>query len=178
MAVLNPFISSLTAIMQDGIYSSPAKLFITDLNVDNIILIVPSEALDITDVRIPTFEYLYMEPKRKKNTQIIFPQGDSEQDNSVTLTELLAWYDTEAPAHRLRRYTELVEMNSRALVRDDILVNDALVTRREYVPANDQDAQDYTKLYVFTDHEADLRIIVVKGDQTNAGTEYGELYTG
>lgn len=190
-----PFWSVLKCILYDNRYSSTSVLFIQDLNSRLINCVVPSKALwpADTNTKVDTIEFNYAEPKRIKNTPIVFlATANDFSGTPTTIDDVLAYFNSlgdYGTTHWLRKYTELIGIDFRVIRADEtgtlknILINDRKVVRREYNPSytpvdGSKDASGnttfpVTNLYVQMDNEQDLKIFTVMGDQTDpSGQEY------
>ena len=190
-----PFWSVLKCILYDNRYSSTSVKFIQDLNSNFINCILPSKAIypDGTNDKVDTIEFNYEEPKNKTNTPIVFLATANDFGGTpTTIDDVLAYFNSlgdYGTTHWLRKYTELIAINFGVIKKNDagvwkdILLNDRKVVRREYNPSytpvdgsTDADGNTTfpaTNIYVHMNHEKDLKIFTVMGDQTDpSGEEY------
>lgn len=184
MSIANAFFSILTCLMYDGSYSSASNLFLQDLNAEWINLILTSTALDQNQNFVPVFEYVYTDPRKGRPVPVTFTYPNTFQGSAVDIPGLLAWYNTNSPNNTLQQYANLITIDSADLkaVCPFILVNQRNIIRREYVPFPytypDGTIGDATRLYLYIKQTRQLKILVLKGDQSIVGTEYYTLYYG
>lgn len=167
-AITNVLFTANYAIMVNGTFLQ--GLSMTDLNTKYVVMVVPGVIRNQQDVEIPVFTVYYRRPHASKVDEYVFPTNGATLDAFQTFLNLYV--------NTMKKYTDLYSVNITNILPavKDILVNTERINKDLYIPAVGAETQDYTNLYVDKSNEHDVTILTVKGNQSDAGEQYAEIY--
>lgn len=150
------FFPSVEAIAVNGLATNNGPYF-NDINVNDIVAVIPKTWTDENQVKHFVFEVQYQETQKIKLTTYLFPRGQNQN-----VSDFLAIVDTVTSSdNNLTKYAGWVAINRKDIgTAKDILLNDNFIEDRNY-----RNAQNKTDLYVGIRQALVQQIFTVTGNQ-------------